>query len=203
MSEQFEQLWQRFRGFPRAIQWALIAGVGILLFVVWNDYIKVIGDEWALEAERIERRARQVREAAALEDRFQSMDDAIVSLGPVDVPGDEKQAADALNRIVNELIDEYRNDISKENFQRLAGDRLRKGSLAGIIGAGDVGRKLAGELEFVSSPETAIAILSKLESSPEVESVTEVRVTKTGNRKVNVKFKIESWVVGRDTGRRS
>ncbi len=203
MAEQFEQLWQRFRAFPRAIQWALIAGVCILVFVIWNDYIKAIGDEWALAADRIERQVAEVRNSVALEDDFESMKDTIRGLGPVHVPASEQAATTALNDVVNNLLKEYRNSITNQQFNRAAGDRLRKGSLHGIIGAQQVGKKLTGELEFDAPPEIATAILAKLESSPDIESVTEVRFTKLGGREVGVKLKLEAWVVVRDTSRRS
>lgn len=203
MNEQAQQLWQRYRAFPRAIQWAIAAGIAIVVFVIWNDYIKSIGDGWALQADKIQQQVRTVRDSRNLADKFEQLEDAIVSIGPVEVPGNEKQTTDAINRIVNDIIRTYRSDITKESLNRGTGDRLRKGALFGIIGPGEVGQKLSAEFEFESTPETAMKILAELERNPDIEAVTEARISKLTNRRVSVKLKIEAWVVARDSKTRA
>lgn len=203
MSQQTQQLWQQFRQYPRALQWAIIAAFGIVLFLIWNDYIFALGQDWKLKGDAIISQVHEVRDAERLEARFRSIRDSIRSLGPVEVPSEEKQAAAAFDAVVNSLIsDKYASEISGENFSKTRGDRLRKGSLPGIIGAGERGEKIRGELEFESTPEVAMKIIADLESSPAIEEITEVRLSKSGNRNVKVKLQMESWIITRDTSRR-
>ena len=203
MNEQFIQLWQKYRAFPRAVQWAVAAAIVILVFVIWNDYIKAIGDRWAMQADTIQQQVKTVRDSRALVTQFEQMKPAIMTIGQVEPPSTEKQTSDALNTIKDKIIEKYRSDITKESFQRTAGDRIRKGALFGIIGPGEIGQKLSGEFEFESTPETATKIIAELEKNPDVEAVSEVRITKIGNRRISVKLKIEAWVVGRDTKART
>ena len=51
------------------------------------------------------------------------------------------------------------------------------------------------------STDDAIAIISELESSPEVESITSVRMTKDANRKVKVNLSLEAWVLPSETAK--
>lgn len=198
MSEQAQQLWQQYRAFPRAIQWALAAAVVLLLFLFWDSFIRSIGDEWSLQADRIQADVRKVRDSRQLEEQFDRMKGAIVAIGPVELPGNEKQTSDALSTAINKILADYP-EIEKQNYGEVPGERLGKNALVGIMGPGEVGRKITSEFEFESSPETATRIIADLERNPDIEAVSEVRISRTDNRKVAVKLKIEAWVIGRDT----
>jgi len=201
MNEQFQQLVQRFRSFPRVVQWVVLAGIAAVLLLVWNDYIYALGQDWKTRGDDIMAQVEEVRDAESLERRFESMEDVIITLGAVEVPGSEQQASDALSRAINTVISKYKSDISGESFNRGRGDSMRKGSLPGIIGPGMRGQKISLELSFESGVETAMNVIADLEASPHIEAVTEVRLAKSGNRKVKVRLQLEAWVITRDTGR--
>src|SRR5690554_1920825 len=97
MNEQAQQLWQQYRALPRALQWALAAAVVLVLFLFWDSFIRPIGDEWSMQADRIQANVRKVRDSRMLEEQFNRMKNTIVAIGPVEIPSTEKQTSDAVN----------------------------------------------------------------------------------------------------------
>ncbi len=59
--------------------------------------------------------------------------------------------------------------------------------------------RISGDLKFEARPEAALSIISELEDSPAIESITSVRLsTEAGPGKVRVDLTLEAWVVGSD-----
>ncbi|MHC4306072.1 MAG: hypothetical protein ACYSW2_16565, partial [Planctomycetota bacterium] len=62
-----QTIWQRYRRLPRAGQWAIAAGVGVVLLIIWNDYVLSQAADWNEQADEL---LADAREAAGGERRL-------------------------------------------------------------------------------------------------------------------------------------
>ncbi|MHC4082222.1 MAG: hypothetical protein ACYS15_14915 [Planctomycetota bacterium] len=189
-----QTIWQRYRRLPRAGQWAIAAGVGVVLLIIWNDYVLSQAADWNEQADEL---LADAREAAGGERRLARMNglrNTIQGLGPLERPGAESQAELALNDAVNEVLKQHR--VSDDSFNYRGPEKLPRGTLAQILRSGQRVERVTGDLRFDASPTEAIAIIAELESSPTIEAVSDVRMTLQGGRqKVRVDLTVESWIV--------
>ena len=71
----------------------------------------------------------------------------------------------------------------------------------GIPGPGQRVEAIKGELRFEAKPSVTIQIISELESNPDIDAVSSVRLTKGENGRVDVQLTVMSWVLVSDTRR--
>ncbi len=189
-----ETLWQSFRQLPRAAQWGIGAVVGGVLLLLWNDYVLRLADEWNRESERL---LAKVDKAAGSGRRLQSLRrlrPAVLGIGPVTAPGREAYAERALNDVVNDVLKQH--VVSRDSFSNRGSSRLRRGTLSRVLAPGEQVEHITGDLRFDSTPTVATAIIAELESSPWVDAISYLRMTRQpGPRKVTVDMTIEAWIV--------
>lgn len=192
-------LTERFNEMPRAIRWAVAAGVILLAFLAWDDYVAPMADQWNRDADRIEVKVEQARRAAQLERNIRGRRQLIEELGPVEVPGDDPQGRLALHSLVVDVVREYRS-VTNDSFNLTGGaDRLPAAVSSRLLsGTGQSNRRLvriSGVLAFDSEPEDAAAIIADLEAKPEVESISQIRMLRKDGRTVGVQLTLNAWVV--------
>ena len=78
---------------------------------------------------------------------------------------------------------------------------MRSGSLPGIAGAGKVIEQVIGDIRFEATQENVLKVISQLESSPWIDAVSDVRLTKQDGRMIRVDLSVEAWVVASSTRR--
>ncbi|MCZ6836324.1 MAG: hypothetical protein O7G85_11165 [Planctomycetota bacterium] len=183
---------QSLRQQPRAIQWSIIAALGIALFLIWDQGIAPITQSWKYKADAIQAKVQQVNSSAELIQKFDALKDKISGIGPIDLPSSEFQGRQAIQKVINNLLKDH--VISQQRFGISEG-RMRRGTLASVTGAKRL-ESLKVDLDFVSTPQESIKIIATLESSPEIEFINTVRMTKAPNKKVKVKLTFETWVLG-------
>ena len=168
----------------------LLIAVGIVLgFVLYVDWVWPIAERWNAESDRIE----------AVLDRAEGNR---LELGPIRIPSTEGEGSIALAETVNAAIRNH--PVSNFSFDARAGARLPPAALREIAsGAGDRVERVVGEIGFTSTPEEAADIIAELEASPDLESISRLRITRsqTLDRRVDVKMTVEAWVLG-SRGRR-
>lgn len=194
MNEQ--RTWsQRFNELPRAAKWALIGTVTIIGFLIYTDYLRNFADRWNSEADAIRSQVRQAASTMDQLDSGRSMQDLISGLGVVEKPADEAKANEALTETVNAII--KRHAVSNDDFKIRPPARLPTGTLEKIVrGNNKRVERLTGELRFEASSENMLAIIAELESSPDIESVSHVRLNKlAGTRKLSVQLQVEAWIL--------
>jgi hypothetical protein len=189
-----QTIWQRYRRLPRAGQWAVVAVLGIALFMIWDYYVLSLAAAWNEQADDL---LADAREAAGGERRLSRMNglrNTIQGLGPVQRPGTESQAELALNDAVNEVLKRHR--VSDDSFNYRGPEKLPRGTLSEVLRTSQRAERITGDLRFDASPTEAIAIIAELEASPTIEAVSDVRMTLQGGRqKVRVDLTVESWIV--------
>jgi hypothetical protein len=191
MSETTTNLVNRFLALPRAMQWALLAIAGMLLFVTWDRGINPISDWVSRKSSGIEQQVREVRASRQISGDFQRMEPLVVSLGPVQAPRSEAAGSAAFTTLVNDLMKKH--GITDQNFNLRQRGNLPKNALTEIL-QGKRAERLTADLKFSAKPEVAVAILADLESSPDIEQISQVRLTKDQNGKVKAAYVLEAWV---------
>jgi hypothetical protein len=190
-------LWQRYRRLPRAAQWAIAGGGAIVLFFLYSDYVLGTASRWNAEADRREQslaRAKSINDGSRIN---KPLEQAIQAIGEVEVPADEAATSAALKQTVSDVLKKF--TVSNDRYTTATPGKLPRGTMGGILN-GREARYISGNLEFETSDESAPAIIAALESSPAVESISALRITRAGgggasNRRVNVRLTLEAWVI--------
>lgn len=194
MSEQRPSLADRFQTQPRAIRWLVLAVAFVLLFQAWHLTAGEVVADWNTEAADIQRKVATLRQGADLTGQLDAMEDVIRGLGQVTQPRRENPGRAGLSNAVVEVLKNPEYSIDDEDFQLRGGNKLPKNISAPIVGEEKRISRLTGELTFIASPEDAIAIIGDFERRPDIEAVSEVRITKGDGRTVKVRLSLESWV---------
>lgn len=197
----------RFNEMPRAMRWLFIGVVFVTLFLAWDGTIGATVRQWNDEAAAIERKAADVRRAESTRTRLRAMDDTIVNLGPVDLPGRENEGRTALTNAVVDVFEssEFTRKITFSFDLSGGGDKIREEIARKIVRSGGRVTRLTGSLKFESSPDDAIAIIARLESNPDIDAIRKVTITKTESRsgpRVKVALTVETWVEVSSSSRR-
>ncbi|MCZ6492729.1 MAG: hypothetical protein O6933_01480 [Planctomycetota bacterium] len=196
-----QTIWNRFRQLPRAVQWAGLAAIGIGLFLLYDEHVRPITTTWHDHADEM---LTEVGEAAKSENRsrqLRAMREPILGLGAVETPSNEAQGSNALNDAVNEVL--KRHNVTRDSFNLRGATRLPRSTLSQIIQTNQLVQRITGDLRFDAAPDEAIAIIAELESSPMIEAISSVRITRvSGPRKVTVDLTVEAWIVSAEPRRR-
>lgn len=170
---------------PRAIQWAAVAAIAILLFLVWDSYIAPAATWFNDQANEIEAHVREVRNV--------QVDGYVKALAPtigaVQYPDFETASSAAFHAAINGVLSKH--GASNPSYS------VRNSNLPATVMGGvtnDRLEKLTGDLKFEATVKNAMAIIAALESSPDVEAITGLRMTKDTGGKVKVQMSLESWV---------
>ncbi|MCZ6444967.1 MAG: hypothetical protein O6758_02155, partial [Planctomycetota bacterium] len=186
-----QTIWNRFRQLPRAVQWAGLAAIGIGLFLLYDEHVRPITTTWHDHADEM---LTEVGEAAKSENRsrqLRAMREPILGLGAVETPSNEAQGSNALNDAVNEVL--KRHNVTRDSFNLRGATRLPRSTLSQIIQTNQLVQRITGDFRFDAAPDEAIAIIAELESSPMIEAISSVRITRvSGTRKVTVDLTVEA-----------
>lgn len=186
-----EKVIQQVRQMPRATQWAVYALLGLFLFLIWDQVVWPLTNDWKQRADAIHNDVRQVKTSQELLEQFQSLQSQIIALGEVKLPGDKARRISAVQSSVNEILGKH--SVSEQSFSITDG-RVKRGTLASVSGIRKLGA-IKGELQFTSTPKIAAAIIAQLESDENIEFISVIRFTKAPGKKVKVKLTLEAWVI--------
>ena len=117
----------------------------------------------------------------------------MTSFGNVELPRKKTEGATAMTEAVHEILSEH--GVSNDEYTRTKTSRMRSGSLPGINTAGQSIEQVIGDIRFESTQEKALGVISALESSPWIDAVSDVRLTKQDGRMIRVDLSVEAWVV--------
>ncbi len=190
---------QRFQQLPRSLHWLTYAVGFTLLFLAWNDTLMPVKTKWDAKADAIERDVQEVRATGQMADKLKRMEDTIIGLGNVAMPGSDGQGRTALTNAVNEVIKDA--SISSYDFTLSAGGKLPREVYQNLVTGTAKLSSLTGELKFDASPAEAIEIISALEKRDDIESISKARITKASAGKVTVRVTLESWVISEEKKR--
>lgn len=196
---QQQSLSQQFRALPRLVQWGAYAAIGIVVFLIWSDYIAPMSQMYKEDADRIAEDVRTVRDTRAMNNLIAQHEDIIRAMGQVQKPRPASQGEIALNQAVNEVVGGY--SVTNYSYSMRVQGSLSTGSLPGLT-RGKRAQLLSGDLKFNADPDVAIAIIAQLESRPEIESINTVRLSRIAGRRVSAHIMLEAWVLPTDDASR-
>jgi len=193
MSEALDNSIERFRRLPRAIQWALVAAVVIGSYLLWDSYLQPTKQKWDDLSEHIEERVTKINAGTTDVRALQNMQDVVTNLGPVNLPRGEKEVTAVVNDVVEQVM--KKNAVSAWSFSFRSKGNLPKTSLVAFVKGNERVERRIGDLKFEAAPKAAVAIIAELESSPDIEAVDSLRITRDAGGKVKVQLTIETWVL--------
>jgi len=191
LGREFDSLVDRFLALPVSWRWGAAAGAGLLIWLFTTDYV------WATARdlnERSDRIRTALRDGRARSDWVAGdVREAVVALGPVSVPRAEGAGTEALGSAVREVFDG--NGIANYSLDVRPGAPLPPSALRDVAGPEERIEKLVGELRFTATPEALGKIVAGLESRPEIESVSRLKLAKIeAERKLQVSMTVEAWI---------
>ena len=182
---------------PRAMQWAFWATSITVAFLVWDTTIADIGAKWSAKADSIERQIAEVNQPILLTSNVRS---AMTAFGEVELPREKAKGVSAMTDAVHDILANHA--VKNDEYTRTKTTRMRSGSLPGIGRVGQTIEQVIGVIRFEATQEEVLMVISDLESSPWIDGVSDVRLTKQNGRMIRVDLSVEAWVVS-DSGRRS
>ncbi len=189
-----ESIWAAYRRAPKTVQWSIGAAVVAVLFLVWNDFVVRLTDEWDLRAQRM---LTNVDRVASDTQRLQSLGrlrPVVLGLGPLDEPGSESDAEKRLNMVINDVLKEH--TVLHDSFSYRGASKLRRGTLSRVIAPGQQVEHITGDLRFDATPATAAKVIAQLEASADIDAISSLRMTRqAGPRRITVVLTVEAWIV--------
>ena len=187
-------LTDKFRTLPRAGRWGI--GALVLLagyFVVVEPLIDKIN---SINTRADDRVGALV---ALTHDPSGSAADIALGVrkfGEVLLPGDEQTRSVAFNRRVSTILDKHK--IKDNSITRKM--PLGQGPLKEVYGESTRIDRLVREVQFEATPEDIAAVISELESAPEVAAVSRIQIRRgdqvdTAGRILKVTLSAEAWIV--------
>ena len=155
-----------------------------------------IGANWSAQAGTIESQIDEINKPNNL---TSSVKKSIRSFGDVELPREKSNGATAMTDAVHTILKS--NSVRNDEYTRTKSSKMRSGSLPGIAGAGKVIEQVIGDIRFEATQENVLKVISQLESSPWIDAVSDVRLTKQDGRMIRVDLSVEAWVVASSTRR--
>jgi hypothetical protein len=191
-------LFRLIAGLPTVVKFAL---GGLLVFVAYIGIVEPTIDQMAGLDLRAQEAARTSKALSSRSEQKQQTLSRVTTgerrFGVVHPPSEYEQRVDAFNTRVNDILkDADVRDIMISN--RTA--RAPKGELDHFAGSGQRVERAIKEIRFTATPEQFTSVLSALEQSPEISSVTRVGVQResSGERRLRVDVAAEAWVLVSD-----
>ena len=158
----------------------------MVAYGLWSSLLGPVASEMHMKADRIESDAKRLSDGADLAFRLgraerkdrNATGDLIVAFGEVASPPNENEAGSSLLALINDIREEFGNAIREDTFRQGVGAMIPKTEARRILGRDGAVQRVTAEYQFVATTEDAIRILGRLEGSPSVDLVTEVRMTK-------------------------
>lgn len=198
MKRQFQEILDRISAFPRAMQWATWAAVGTIAFLIWDSTIANVAADWTSRANTIEMQIREVNTPVVLTSSTRS---AITAFGEVLLPREKAEGASGLTTSIHTIL--ASRDVRNDEFKRTKTTRMRSGALPGVASSSEQIEQVIGDLHFDARQSEILDVIADLESSPWIDSVSSVRLTRLDGRLIRVNLSLEAWVVSKKRGRRS
>lgn len=187
----------RWKAMPRAMRWGALALVGIGVYFVavepalgamsrWNS--RADTKQTALTKFENERSTRKNKDAAAAL--------GVSRFGIVEPPGEAGERSEALNRKVAKVLED--NGIKRPTTTtREVPVTAGSSALVRHLGSEYSIQRLINDIAFDAEPEQISKVVTQLEQSPEISSVSKVQIRQiagdTGGRLVRATLAVEAW----------
>ena len=190
MIPRIQTFFEKVATWPRAMQWVFWATSLTLAFFVWDTTIADLGAKWSAKADTIKRQVAEANQPILL---TTSLRNAMTAFGEVELPREKAEGATAMTDAVHEILSYH--SVKNDEYTRTKTTRMRSGSLPGIGRVGSTIEQVIGVIRFEATQEEVMKVISDLESSPWIDGVSDVRLTKQDGRMIRVDLSVEAWVI--------
>lgn len=193
MSVPFQKQLNRFRSWPRAAQAgavvaALLVGWWLCSDTVWSwarGYSDRAGELRNLLARSQEQTRKGLNEAR----------DSVLAHGRVQPPRRPEEGAALLAQAATRII-KSNEGVTAYKYEARGISRLPGSALRDLVGANQRAERVTAEIQFEAAPDIVAKVLAELESSPEIDSISTLRMVRLdASKKLRVRAVIEAWVV--------
>jgi len=174
----------------RAMQWTFWAALFTIVFLIWDSTIATLGETWATRADQIEMQIVEVNKPIVL---TSSVKKIISAFGEVDLPREKAKGAAALTDAVHKILNNHA--VEKDEYTRTKTTKMKSSALPGIGRSGQQVEQVFGDIRFLATQEDVLKVISALESSPAIDAVSDIRLTKETGRIIRVNLSVEAWVL--------
>ncbi|QOJ00713.1 MAG: hypothetical protein HRU70_09500 [Phycisphaeraceae bacterium] len=197
----------RWSELPRSTKWAVAAAAGLGVYFLAVEPIVISAASIAERARTKETTLRTWDQVSSSHDsEARAASDGLRDFGEVMIPGDPRERGEALNAklasvLTSRGVSEY---ARRERTAPMTGKRSQALERA-VEGGGRISR-LIRDVDFRCTPDVLAGILSDLERSPEVSSISGLHVRKVQSggargsspqRQISVSLSAECWVLQR------
>lgn len=190
MIPRMQTFLEKVTSWPRSMQWAFWASSLTIAFLVWDTTVAELGAKWSAQADTIERQVAEVNQPILL---TTSLRNAMTAFGVVELPREKAEGATAMTDAVHEILSSHA--VKDDEYTRTKTTRMRSGSLPGIGRVGQSIEQVIGNIRFEATQEEVMKVISDLESSPWIDAVSDVRLSKQDGRMIRVDLSVEAWVI--------
>ncbi len=189
-----------FSKMPRAARWGLLAAIGIgTYFVVIEPLLDHLNRLSAASDSKAATLASHAKSAKQLEQDAERVALGVRRYGEVLEPGDPEQRALEFNRAVDEIL---KNNGVREHTTTTRTSPMGPGPLVARVGAEFRIDRLIKDIQFMSEPEQAAAVIADLERTASVATVSRVQIRQSDTRdktssQVRVSLAVEAWLLAR------
>ncbi|MBL9149740.1 MAG: hypothetical protein JNM94_13705 [Phycisphaerae bacterium] len=172
-------------------RFAIFAVLAIAIWIVAQDYTWKAAADLDAESNRL---SRIIDDAATRNSMIEGNDavrSAVLAFGEARIPRDDRDGTEALQKSVDRAVKDTKIVYSLD--VRSSG-KFPAGAFPGIASPGERIEKVVGDMKFEASQAVAIQVLERLEASPDIESVSRVKLTKKSDSKLQVQLTVEAWV---------
>ncbi len=178
------------RSWSRAMQWAFWTAVITISFLIWDSTVAELGSSWSARADEIELQIKEVNTPILF---TSSVKNAVAAFGEVELPRLKANGAAAMNEAVHEILSSRQ--VEDDEYTRTKTSKMKKSAMRGIASSGQQLEEVIGNIRFEATQEDILKVISDLEGSPWIDTVSDIRLTKKEGRMIRVDLSVGAWVV--------
>ena len=187
----------RVSTWSRAMQWAFWAGVITIAFLVWDSSVAELGASWSSRADEIELQIKEVNTPILI---TSSVKNSVAAFGEIELPRTKSDGAAAMTEAVHEILSSH--NVKDDEYTRTKTSKMKNSAMRGIANSGQQLEAVIGDIRFEATQENILKVISDLESSPWIDTVSDIRLTKKDGRMIRVDLSVEAWVLTTSSRRR-
>ncbi|MDZ4830259.1 MAG: hypothetical protein SGJ09_08705 [Phycisphaerae bacterium] len=184
------------------LRWCIIVAILLGIYSFADEYPWQTARSFDVKSDRLERVLEDANSRVAAIEGSEEIKAAVGTFGAIRIPREERDGTLALSKSIDRVMKDSKVKYSLD--VRSAG-KFPSGALPGIAATGERIEKVVGEMKFDATQDVTAMILQSLEASPDIESVSRVKLSKptsSPEKKVNVQLTVEAWVRVPESARR-
>ena len=190
--QRVQLMLDQVNAWSRAMQWAFWAAIVTIAFLLWDATVAKLGADWEAQVQTKEKQLAELQRPTTLTSSVKS---AVSSFGEVELPREKSVGATAMTEEIQDILSRHR--VQNDEYTRTKTNRMKSGSLPGISSSGEQIEQVIGDIRFEATQEEVLKVISELESSPWIDAVSNLRLTKQDGRMIRVDLSVEAWVVSK------